>query len=180
MPTIKDAPYWIQKLRLEPHPEGGYYRQTYQADLRLAKEALPSQFKGSRSASTAIYFLLEGENFSAFHRLQSDELWHFYVGEALLVHVIEPDGRYSQIRLGSDLEAGEVLQVVVKAGCWFASHLFASQPVASQLRDRKPFALVGCTVAPGFDFDDFELATRAELVQRYPQHRELIEELTRG
>lgn len=166
----KDAAYWIQKLALEAHPEGGYYRQTYRADLVLAKETLPRQFTGARSASTAIYFLLEGENFSAFHRLRSDELWHFYVGGALAVHVIEADGRYSEIQLGSDPEAGEVFQAVVKAGCWFASHV----------RDGKSFALVGCTVAPGFDFEDFELAKREELVRRYPQHREVIDKWTRG
>jgi len=165
----KNAEYWIQKLGLEPHPEGGYYRQTYRSDLILAKESLP-QFTGQRPVSTAIYFLLEGENFSAFHRLRSDEVWHFYLGGSLAVHVIERDARYSMIRLGSDPEAGEVLQAVVHAGCWFAS----------QVIDKNSFALVGCTVAPGFDFDDFELARREQLTQRYPQHREIIGKLTRG
>jgi predicted cupin superfamily sugar epimerase len=165
----KDAAYWIQKLSLEPHPEGGYYRQTYRSDLSLARESLPPQFTGPRPTATAIYFLLEGENFSAFHRLRSDELWHFYLGGPLVVHVIEPAGRYSKIKVGSDPEAGEVLQAVVKAGCWFAS----------QVREGKSFALVGCSVSPGFDFDDFELAMREELANRYPQHRELIARLTR-
>src|ERR1700679_1241046 len=164
---IKDSAYWIRKLGLEPHPEGGYYRQTYRADLVL--EGLPHQFSGSRAASTAIYFLLEGENFSAFHRLQSDELWHFYLGAPLRVHVIEADGRYSQVRLGSDPEAGEALQAVVRAGCWFAS----------QIKDGESFALVGCTVGPGFDFEDFELAKRDRLIEVYPQHRDVISKLTR-
>jgi uncharacterized protein len=164
---IKSAAYWIEKLNLEPHPEGGYYRQTYRADL-LLKE-LSRQFSGPRPASTAIYFLLEGKNFSAFHRLQSDELWHFHLGASLTVHVIEPDGQYSEIHLGSNPEAGEVLQAVVRAGCWFASHI----------RDEKSFTLVGCTVAPGFDFDDFELAKRVQLIELYPQHRDLITKLTR-
>ena len=124
----------------------------------------------ARPVSTAIYFLLEGDNFSAFHRLQSDELWHFYAGAALTVHVIEAEGRYSAFQLGNDPEAGEVLQAVVKAGCWFAS----------EVTDGKSFALVGCTVAPGFDFEDFELAKRAELVRNYPQHRKIIEKLTRS
>jgi len=136
----------------------------------LGEESLPPQFSGARAVSTAIYFLIEGESFSAFHRLRSDELWHFYVGSALAVHVIEPDGRYFEIRLGSDPEAGEVLQGVVGAGCWFAS----------EVRDGKSFALVGCTVAPGFDFEDFELAKREELIRDYPQHRQLIVKLTRG
>ncbi len=167
---IKDARYWIEKLGLEAHPEGGYYRQTYKADLILAKESLPPEFAGERVASTAIYFLLEGEKFSAFHRLRSDEVWHFYVGATVVVHVIEKDGRYAEILLGSDPEQGEVLQAVVKAGCWFGS----------QVRDGRGFALVGCTVAPGFEFEDFEMAKRKELVAKYPQHREAIETLTRG
>jgi predicted cupin superfamily sugar epimerase len=164
---IEDSAYWIRKLGLEPHPEGGYYRQTYRADLVL--EGLPRQFSGPRAASTAIYFLLEGENFSAFHRLRSDEVWHFYLGATVTVQVIEADGRYVQVQLGSDPEAGEVLQAVVKAGCWFAS----------QIKDGGAFALVGCTVAPGFDFEDFELAERDRLVELYPQHRNIITKLTR-
>jgi len=165
---MKSAADWIEKLKLEPHPEGGFYRQTYRADLVLAKESLP-HFAGPRAASTAIYFLLDGANFSAFHRLRSDELWHFYVGAPLTVHVIDECGGYSELRLGGSPDAGEALQAVVKAGCWFAS----------EVRDRKSFALVGCTVAPGFDFEDFELAKRDELTRRYRQHRELIEKLTR-
>jgi predicted cupin superfamily sugar epimerase len=171
---IKDAAYWIAKLGLEPHPEGGYYRQTYRADLLLPHEALPCSFSGPRPASTAIYFLLEGTDFSAFHRLRSDELWHFYVGVSLTVHVIDADGADAQIRLGNDPEAGEVLQAVVKSGCWFASQ------IATRIRDEKSFALVGCTVAPGFDFEDFELAERAKLVKLYPQHRDVITKLTRA
>jgi predicted cupin superfamily sugar epimerase len=169
MTITKDAAYWIRKLDLKPHPEGGYYRQTYLADLVLPKGCLPADFTGPRPASTAIYFLLDGENFSAFHRLRSDELWHFYVGEALLVHVIAAEGGYFKIQLGNDPEAGDVLQGVVKAGCWFAS----------EVKDGGSFALVGCTVAPGFDFEDFELAERKELARSCPQHRELIDKFTR-
>lgn len=165
----KDARYWKEKLRLEEHPEGGYFRQTYRSDVSIAKDALPAGFKGARAASTAIYFLLEGENFSAFHRLRSDEMWHFYEGAPLVVDVISPDGQHSSILLGRDPEAGQVLQAVVRAGCWFASHV----------ADWKSWALVGCTVAPGFEFDDFEIGKRGELGARYPQHRELIERLTR-
>jgi len=163
------AKYWIEKLELERHPEGGYFRQTYKAALVVPKSALPAGFAGARAASTAIYFLLEGENFSAFHRLRSDEVWHFYAGDPLVVQVIEPEGKCSSILLGRDPEAGQVLQAVVPAGCWFASHV----------ADWNSFAVVGCTVAPGFDFADFEMGKREELVRTYPQHRALIERLTR-
>ncbi len=166
----RDAAYWIQELELQPHPEGGYYRQTYRADTILAKQALPRDFTGPRPASTAIYFLLEGKDFSAFHRLRSDELWHFHLGAPLTVHVINPEGCYTKIPVGSNHDAGEAFQAVVRAGCWFAS----------QVCDPSSYALVGCTVAPGFDFQDFELARRKELVAKYPQHRKLIEELTRN
>jgi len=165
----KTAAYWIKKLQLDPHPEGGYYRQSYSAKVVLEKKALPPQFSGSRPASTAIYFLLQGKDFSAFHRIASDELWHFYLGGSLAIHVIEPEGNYFRIQLGNNSEAGEVFQAVVKAGCWFAS----------ELDDRNSFALVGCTVAPGFDFEDFELAERDQLQKSYPQHSKRIESLTR-
>jgi predicted cupin superfamily sugar epimerase len=171
----RNAEYWIRHLALEPHPEGGYYRQTYRAELLLPKQVLPVQFKAARAASTAIYFLLERGDFSAFHRLQSDELWHFYVGGSVAVHVIDPPGGYSLITLGNDPEAGNRFQAVVKAGCWFASHLIETD----REKDDESFALVGCTVAPGFDFADFELAKRQELGRMYPEHRVLIDRWTR-
>jgi predicted cupin superfamily sugar epimerase len=166
----KFANYWITKLGLIAHPEGGYYRETYRASLSIAREALPAHFTGPRLVSTAIYFLLEGENFSAFHRLRSDELWHFYAGSPIVVHVIEEDGRHSEISIGNNPDEGETPQAVVKGGCWFASCV----------RDPESFALAGCTVAPGFDFEDFELGKRSDLVALYPQHRKLIEQLTRS
>jgi len=160
---------WIDRLHLQPHPEGGYFRETYRAPLILPPSALPVH-GGDRAASTAIYFLLEGDQFSAFHRIRSDELWHFYAGSTLIVHVITPDGEYRQIRLGSSADQGEHFQAVVPAGCWFGSSLF----------DPNKYALVGCTVAPGFDFADFEMANREELIVQYPQHRAIIQRLTRG
>jgi len=172
-----DSGYWIKKLRLEPHPEGGYFRQTYKSELKMTPWALLSSLLPGtiptighpRAASTAIYFLLEGENFSAFHRLKSDEMWHFYTGSPLMVHVIDPTGKYSSILLGSDSEAGQVFQAVVPAGCWFASHV----------ADWKGWALVGCTVAPGFEYEDFEMGKREELVKEFPKQREIINRLTR-
>ena len=165
-PEVKS---WIAKLKLEPHPEGGYYRQTYRSDLVLPKASLPPGFSGSRAVSTAIYFLLHGTDFSAFHRLRSDEMWHFYAGGALAVYVIDPDGSYSEIRLGNHSGTEEVFQAVVKAGCWFGSRLL----------EANSFALVGCTVSPGFDFEDFQMGKRADLLAKFPQHQRLIEQLTR-
>jgi uncharacterized protein len=159
---------WIDHLRLEPHPEGGFYRETYRAALTLPQSALPGH-GGARAASTAIYFLLAGDQFSAFHRIRSDEVWHFYAGSSLAVHVITPEGEYQQHLLGSDPANGEHVQAVVPTGCWFGS----------SLRQMDTYALVGCTVAPGFDFADFEMAKRDDLTAQYPQHRGIIERLTR-
>jgi len=163
----EDSSYWIEALGLKPHPEGGFYRETYRAELTL--QNLPEGFKGPRSASTGIYFLLRNNDFSALHRIPSDEMWHFYAGNPLVVHVLHPAGQREDVLLGSNPRAGEVPQAVVPAGCWFGS----------RLRSGEGFALVGCTVAPGFDFADFEMAGRDDLIHAFPQHRALIEQLTR-
>jgi uncharacterized protein len=165
----KDGKYWVKQLQLEPHPEGGYFRQTYRSEVTIEQKALPAGFSGARAVSTAIYFLLEGKNFSAFHRLRSDEMWHFYAGSPLLVHVIDLGGKHSTIFLGSAPEVEQTFQAIVRAGCWFASHVWGW----------KSYALVGCTVAPGFDFEDFEMGKREELVRAFPQHQEIIQRLTR-
>ena len=157
----------IEKYKLKQHPEGGHYLQTYCSTEMLAVDALPSRFTGNRYFSTAIYFLLTGKQFSAFHRIKSDELWHFYHGAGLHIYVLHPDGRGEVLKLGDDLANGYSFQQVVAAGCWFAS-----KPIAE---DR--FSFVGCTVAPGFDFADFELATKDELLKEYPQHDAWIKKL---
>jgi len=160
----------IQHLNLLPHPEGGYYAETYRSAETIAHTALPGRFKGSRNFSTAIYFLVPAGTFSAFHRIEADELWHFYEGQPLHVYVIHPQGRLEIIRLGNSIEQGEVFQAMVPAGCWFASRPSAENS----------YSLVGCTVAPGFDFADFELAEKDTLAKEFPQYRELICELCRG
>jgi len=166
---MSDAQEWIDGLQLRRHPEGGWYRQTYRSDEVLAAAALPPRYGGDRAFSTAIYFLLEGEDFSALHRLKSDEMWHFYEGSALTVHVIDPKGDYSTITVGLDLRAGQAPQAVVRAGCFFGA----------TVSNARSYALVGCTVAPGFDFADFEMPAREELCRLYPRHRPVIERLTR-
>ncbi|MCE9615450.1 MAG: HAD-IIA family hydrolase [Lentisphaerae bacterium] len=156
---------WIRELQLDRHPEGGYFRETYRAAESIPASALPGRYGGTRSFATSIHFLLEGRDFSAFHRLQSDEVWHFHAGDGLRLHLIAPDGAYQEIRLGLDAH----LQAVVPATCWVAA-----EPVSPAA-----YALVGCTVAPGFTFTDFELGRRADLHQRFPVHFALIDRLTR-
>src|SRR3982751_5576867 len=110
---MADAQFWIDHLKLKPHPEGGFFRESYRSSLVIPEPALPTTFRGPRSASTAIYFLLAGEGFSALHRLTADEVWHFYAGSPLLVHSIDPNGNYSLIRLGQNAQANEQFQCVI-------------------------------------------------------------------
>jgi predicted cupin superfamily sugar epimerase len=164
-----NADYWIKKLQLTPHIEGGAFREVYRSPLSVPGHCLPILFQGDRNICTSIYFLLQQGQFSAFHRIASDELWHFYFGDPLLIHEINHSGMLITHRLGHDPEAGEKFQTVIKAGNWFAS-----VPATGGA-----YSLVGCTVAPGFDFAEFELAERATLSRQYPGHAELIGALTR-
>jgi len=163
------AAYWVERYRMQPHPEGGFFAETYRSPETISAEALPPRFSGARPFGTAIYFLLEGHHFSALHRIQSDEIWHFYAGNPLDVFVLSETGGLETIRLGQNPEAGEVFQATVPAGRWFGA-----KPVSAE-----GYALVGCTVAPGFDFQEFELADRAALLAQFPQHEALVETLTR-
>jgi len=162
---MKNEQYWIEKLQLEKHPEGGYFKETYRA-----KETVVNRNGKQRSVSTGIYFLMTDSSFSAFHKIESDEMWHFYDGAALSVYIITPTGELEILNIGNDIENGEQLQGVVPAGCWFASKVDISNT----------FSLVGCTVAPGFDFNDFIMADREVLTKEYPAHAAIIKELTRG
>ncbi|MDD2817005.1 MAG: cupin domain-containing protein [Thiotrichaceae bacterium] len=154
---------WITELGLEPHPEGGFYRRNYTADCYV----LPENFAAARPVASAIYYLLPASQFSALHRIKSDELWHFYAGGSLNIYVITPEGELKILRLGLDLARGEQPQQRVPAGCWFGACVAHGE-----------YVLVGCTVAPAFDFADFELGKRAELWATYPQHADIIERLT--
>lgn len=166
----KDYKYWVEKLEMLPHPEGGFYKETYRSNGTIPKNTLGGIFKGDRNICTAIYFLLTAENFSAFHKIASDEIWHFYAGDGLDISVIHPNGEYECIHLGNGENEDQVFQAVVPAESWFAS----------EPSNKKGWALVGCTVAPGFDFQDFEMAKRANLIQDYPQYKGHIERLTRN
>jgi predicted cupin superfamily sugar epimerase len=165
----KTAAYWIEKLNLVEHAEGGYYREIYRSSETIAADHLPDRYDGSRSFSTSIYYLLKGSDFSAFHRLRSDEIWHFYTGSSLTIYLINQQGVLSQILLGTNFDNGEVFQAVISAGCWFAV----------RINNPESFSLAGCTIAPGFDFNDFEIGDRGGLIKLFPQHRMIIEQLTR-
>ncbi len=162
-----NATHFVNLLQLQPHPEGGFFKETYRAPEQIPTIRLPVHFKGKRSFCTAIYYLLQQGDRSVFHRIKSDECWHFYEGETLLIHVIENDGNYYHIKLGRDLSAGETFQFVVPANTWFAS-----EPATGGT-----FSLAGCTVSPGFDFEDFEIADKKNLLANFPQHAEIINRL---
>ncbi|PWJ42831.1 cupin domain-containing protein [Sediminitomix flava] len=169
---MKTAQYWIEKLEMEKHPEGGYFKETYRSDQTLKIEGLPARFSGDRSASTCILYLLEKDDFSSFHRIASDEIWHFYTGtSALEVLELSFEGDLLSHKLGSNFENGEYFQAMVPAGAWFGARL------ADQ--NENAYALVGCTVAPGFDFEDFEMAKSAELMEIFPTQKEIIEKMCR-
>jgi predicted cupin superfamily sugar epimerase len=164
---VASARDWITRLGLIRHPEGGWYRETYRSRESIARAHLPARFDGDRAFSTAIYYLLESGDFSALHRIRQDEVWHSYDGSPLTLHLISPEGEYSTIALGR--ESGTP-QAVTPAGWLFAA----------TVDDADSFSLAGCTVAPGFEFADFEMPSREELCRAYPRHRELIARLTRG
>ncbi|MEO8414920.1 MAG: cupin domain-containing protein [Ginsengibacter sp.] len=164
-----EAVNFIDYLQLAPHPEGGFFKETYRAAESIPAVALPKRFGGERNFSTCIYYLLQHGERSVFHRIKSDECWHFYAGDTLLIHIIYDDGEYECIRLGADIAKGETFQFVIPAAAWFAA-----EPTANSR-----FALAGCTVAPGFDFTDFEIARKENLLSSFPQHNHVINRLCR-
>jgi predicted cupin superfamily sugar epimerase len=160
---MHNAEYWIAHLGLIPYrEEGGFFRQVYRSSDTLT--ALPARYSGPRCASTSIYYLLKSGQCSRLHRLKSDEIWHFYAGSRLTLHIIEPGGRYTTSVLGPG-----AFQIVARAGDWFGA----------TVNDPDSYSLVGCTVAPGFDIADHEMGDRAALQREYPQHHAIIEKLTK-
>ena len=153
----------VKRLGLQEHPEGGFYKETYRSN-----QTIETDKNVYRNISTAIYFLLENENKSLFHRIKSDELWFFHQGEALEIVFIK-EGVLNTIILGNNLENGEVVQATIPANTWFAS----------RVKNLKGYSFVSCTVAPGFDFADFELAKREDLINEYPNLKETIEKFTK-
>ncbi|HEY7109874.1 MAG TPA: cupin domain-containing protein [Nitrososphaeraceae archaeon] len=154
----------INRFGLKQHPEGGFFVETFRSEhlVELAEG------KRSRNLCTVIYYLLPGNQFSSFHSIRSDEIWHFYLGSSVTLHIIKEDGRLDEIRLGFKADKSELFQVVINANSWFAA----------SVNDTGSYSLMGCTVAPGFDFRDWTLASRNELSIKYPQHKEIIKKYT--
>ena len=156
----------VTRLGLKPHPEGGFFVEIFRS-----KQTLTLPEGRVRAASTAIYFLLPAGSFSAFHKVSSDEAWHFYAGDSLELTTITPEGVLESVILGRDFVEGERPQFVVPAGVWQA---------AVPLDGESGYTLVGCTVSPGFDFADFEMPSRSELERLFPDHLSTIRRMTRG
>jgi uncharacterized protein len=159
----------IKLLGLKSHPEGGYYRETYRSDEKIGKRALPERYTGTRSYGTAIYYLLTPETFSAIHRIKSDELYHFYLGDPVELVQLLPDGSGCAVTLGNDIASGAQLQTVVSRGTW----------QGARLAKGGRYALLGTTVAPGFEFADFEVGHSSDLLHSYPSFSDVIIALTR-
>jgi predicted cupin superfamily sugar epimerase len=159
----------IKKLDLRPHPrEGGYFRETYRSVEQHPPGSLGLRFEGLRSFKTAIYYLITPETFSPMHRLPGDEIFHFYLGDPVRMLQLRPNGSGQVLVLGNDLLAGQQVQVVVPGGVW----------QGCCLEPGSMYALMGTTMAPGFDYADYSPGRRDELIAAYPNHAALIERLT--
>ncbi|MEZ4684898.1 MAG: cupin domain-containing protein [Bacteroidia bacterium] len=161
---LSRAAQWIQQLNLQPHPEGGFFSESYRAAESVPAEALPRRYAGKRCFSTAIYFLITSDKPSHFHKVASDEGWHFYDGAPVRLHMISPKGEYATVLVGCNPDQNILPQCVVPAGYWFAAEV--SEPDS--------FSLVGCTVAPGFDFEDFVLGKKESLAASFPDQKDII------
>jgi predicted cupin superfamily sugar epimerase len=153
---MNNAQYWIEKLELLPHPEGGFYKEMYRSEEIIDQTALPERYIGNRSFATQIYFMLLRHNHSSFHRLNSDETWHFYDGSPVIIYLLSKKTGLQEISLG--ISTDSMPQFTIPKNCWFAA----------EVRGEGEFSLIGCTVAPGFDFADFELAKRGSLFKEFP------------
>ncbi len=165
---MNTAEYWIQHLNLLPHPEGGFYREIFKSSIEVGNNVLPKGFSGSRRLSTSIYYLLRAGEISRFHRLRSDEIWYYHIGTGLKIVLIDPEGQKHVRLLGPKIEKAEHLQVFIPAGTIFGA----------ELADSESFSLFSCMVSPGFEFDDFELFEKEDLLQAYPKHADIIEKFT--
>ncbi len=165
----KPEQYWIDNLNLQKHPEGGWFNEIYRSKETIKKEHLPNRFNGDRNFSTSIYFLLSSDEISAFHKIKQDELWYFHHGLGLTIHVIDENGEYFKLHLGPDLGKQQQLQIAIKAGWLFAA----------AVEKENGYCLVGCNVAPGFNFEDFEMPAQEHNLKKYPQHSLIIKQFSK-
>ncbi len=166
---MSSAEFWIEKLNLEAHPEGGYYREIYRSGDTIAHTGLPPRYPGDRSAATLIYYLLKDNDFSAFHRIRSDEIWIHVAGDSLDIHTINPGGTYETERLGKNVAEGYSPVCIIEHGLWFGA----------SLSSHSSFCLCTCIVSPGFDFADFEMADPGMLKNMHPEYANVIDKLSR-
>ncbi|BBF43715.1 hypothetical protein of cupin superfamily [Lachnospiraceae bacterium KM106-2] len=164
---MKTAEYFVKQLQMIPHPEGGFYKECYQSEEKITSNELQVDYEEKRKLWTSIYFLLRNGEVSHFHRLKSDEMWYYHAGSSLTIYMISPEGVLKTEQLGLQIEKGERPQVLVPKDYIFGSAM-----------NEEGFALVGCMVSPGFEYRDFELFQRNELLQKYPQYKEVIQKLT--
>ncbi|MFT4526167.1 MAG: putative cupin superfamily sugar epimerase [Granulosicoccus sp.] len=163
----RTAEDYIEKLEMNKHPEGGWYKETYRSVGEIDQGNLGQEFSGSRNYSTSIYLMLQADDVSALHKINSDEIWHFYDGNGMTIHEFNSQGEYIKHQLGLDVSAKETPQLLIPAGSWFSS----------EVANEGDFCLVGCTVSPGFDFKDLELAKANDLLLKYPDQRNLVNRL---
>lgn len=156
---------WIQELNLKPHPEGGFYKETYRSAFEIDKNTLPVGYEGTRRLSTSIYYLLRSGEISRLHRLRSDEVWYYHFGSPVKVILIDKEGNKKSRILGPRIDKAEKLQIVIPAGTIFAAEVVESDS----------YSLFGCVVSPGFEFSDFEMFDKDDLLQAYPKLSEVIE-----
>jgi hypothetical protein len=160
----------IKKLGLKPHPnEGGFFAESFRSEEIIGRDNLPDRYSSDRACSTCIYYMLTRETFSALHRLKTDEIFHFYLGDPVSMLLLYPNGHSKILTLGHDIMAGQQLQAVVLKNVWQGSFL----------NEGGKYALMGTTMAPGFDFDDYEHADKYELIEKFPDRKQMIERLTK-
>jgi uncharacterized protein len=163
-----NIPQIIEKLNMQEHTEGGWFLEVYRSNIELNHSALPEQYKSNRNLATSIYYAISSDNPSRFHRLNSDEFWHFHLGSQVNIHTITRQGEYKIIKLGNNILSGEQPFALIPAGVWFGA----------TVSENDSYSLVGCTVVPGFEYEDFEKAKQEDLIKLFPQHSEIIKQLT--
>ena len=169
MVTKKDASYWIEHLKMEKHPEGGYFASAFSSDESWSKECLPSRYKGSRVLYSSIYYLLECSEVCCLHKLATDELWSYYAGGSLRLHLFEANNKYSFKDMGSNIDEGQTLHFKVNRGVDFGGEVINGD-----------YVLAGCVLSPGFSFDDHSWSDASTLIKAFSEHKSLISRLIRA